>query len=52
MTTKFWTHYCKEVGETQIPQGENCNWCDITLEEVEQSIIDQPCDKLVNILSS
>ena len=40
--TKFWTHTCKDVGETQIPHGEPCNWCDVTQEDVERKEIEKP----------
>ena len=34
--TKFWTHTCKDVGETPIFHGQTCNWCDVTQEDVER----------------
>ena len=40
--TKWWTHTCKDVGETQIPHGQPCNWCDVTQEDVERKEIEKP----------
>ena len=43
---RYWTHTCKDVGETQIPYGQLCNWCDVTEEDVEQQEIVKPHDIL------
>ena len=38
---KWWTHVCKDVGETQIPYGQPCNWCDMTEHDVMRKVIDE-----------
>ena len=43
---KWWTHVCKDVGETQIPYGQPCNWCDTTEHDVMRKVIDEKQDIL------
>ena len=43
---KWWTHVCKDVGETQIPYGQPCNWCDMTEHDVMRKVIDEKHDIL------
>jgi len=33
---KLWMHVCKEKGVTGTAIGEPCNWCDVTMEDVEE----------------
>ncbi len=46
---KWWTHTCKDVGETQIPHGEVCNWCDVTEEDIQDKVVKEPQDFLEDV---
>ena len=39
--TKWWTHTCKDVGETPKYPWAYCNWCDVTQEDVERKEIEK-----------
>ena len=40
---KYWTHTCKDVGETQTLHGEPCNWCDVTEEDIQEQELHKDC---------
>lgn len=49
---RWWTHTCKDVGETQIPHGQPCNWCDVTEDDVEEYELSKPFDITENIIKN
>ena len=36
---KLWIHDCKESGLTGTAIGEPCNYCDVTMEDVEHETL-------------
>jgi hypothetical protein len=36
---KLWIHNCKASGPTGTAIGEPCNWCDVTMEDVEEETL-------------
>ena len=41
MENKFWSHTCKQVGETGTLKGEPCNYCDTTEEDIQTEDMDK-----------
>jgi|TARA_R110001592_G_scaffold132997_12_gene348056 hypothetical protein len=42
---KFWTHICREAGETAVLHGEPCNWCNVTEEDIQMyAMVHEPSD--------
>jgi len=46
--TNMWIHDCKEGGRTATLVGEPCNWCDVTMEDIQNETLKERQDVVIN----